>query len=181
MVGGPDGAVTAHRSGIMLVVLAVGLAVTACSTPPVHVSVPAGWEPVSYSGLTIDVPGSWPVYQRSKWPCGIRGPGVLVGRRAVGAFHCPAIIGLPLAPVLTFGGPDVVIPVGPEQHSTVNDVDVVVSKEGLLPGLGNGTTSVEVVRFPDRNAWLKATVPGRRSTGVLGVIDQVVRTVRPLK
>ena len=104
-----------------------------------------------------------------------------MGHRALGAARCPAIIGLPLGPVLTFGGPDVVIAVGPEQHSTVNGVDVAVSKLGLLPGLGNGTTSEEVVRFPGRNAWLRATVPGRRSTGVLGVIDQVVQTVRPSK
>ena len=181
MVGGPDGAVTAHRCGVLLVVLAVGLALGACSAPTTHVSVPAGWKPVSYSGLTIDVPGTWPVYQRSKWPCGIRGPGVLVGHSAPGAARCPAIIGLPLAPVLTFGGPDVVVPVGPEKRSTVNGVEAAVSKLGLFPGVGNGTTSEEVVRFPGHNAWLKATVPGRRSAGVLGVIDQVVRTVRPSK
>ena len=152
---------------------------SACSSPLVHVSVPAGWKPVSYSGLTIDVPGSWLVYQRSKKPCGIPGPGVLVGLPP-SRFRPPACPSYFVRqPVLTFGGPDTVMPAGPERRETVNGVEVVVSKLGLLPGLGNGTTSEEVVRFPGHNVWLKATVPGRRSTGVLGVIDQVVQTVRP--
>ena len=168
---------TAHRCGVLLVVLAVGLAVTACSTPPVHVSVPAGWKPVSYSGLTIDVPGSWPVYQRSKYPCGAQGPAVLVGPPPRAGYNCPAFI--PPGPTITFGGPDIVMPFHQETREVVNGIETVVSTTGHLPGFAHGATTGEVVRFPGRHVWLKADVPGRRSTGVLGVIDQVVRTVKP--
>ena len=164
--------------GIVAAVVAVGLMASGCSSRPIHVSIAQGWKPVSYAGLTIDVPGSWPVYQRSQEPCGISGPGVLVGQPP-SRFRPPACpVEFVRAPVLTFGGPDIVVPVGAERRWTINGLEVVVSKLGLLPGFGNGATSEEVVRFPGRNVWLGASVPGMRSAGVLGVVDQVVRTVR---
>jgi len=69
----------------------------ACSSPPVHVAVPSGWKPVTYRGLTIDVPATWPIYQRSKEICGISGPGVLVGPPTPTDVHifCPLVVRFP--------------------------------------------------------------------------------------
>ena len=166
---------TAQRCGVLLVVLAVGLVMTACSGPTVHISVPGGWKPVSYSGLTIDVPASWSVDQRQKKDCGIRGPGVLVGPPPTGTPICPSA--LIRGPVVTFGGPDTVSPVGRERSTIIHGVDALLSKKSVpeLPQWG----SEEVVRFPGRTTWLDISVPSDASSSTWVTINEVVATVRP--
>jgi hypothetical protein len=158
-------------------VVALMLLAAACAGIP-RVSVPHGWKPVSYGGLTIDVPPSWSVYQRSQQTCGIPGPGVLLGPPIPPhrILACTGIIRRGV--VLTFGGPDIVVPVGRETRKTINGVQVAVSELRLFPGVGSGASTEEVVRLPGHDVWLEALAPGWPSTGALTVVSEVVGTVR---
>lgn len=153
----------------------------ACSSPPVHVAVPSGWKPVSYRGLTIDVPATWPIYQRSKEPCGITGPGVLVGPPARGEYRCPAILALSRGPVVILGGPSGIMRAAPEKHLTINGVEVAESTNAIhgIDG-GRQVWSVEeVVLFPGRSVWLDAQESNRRQPTMPAVVAEVVATMRP--
>ena len=178
---------------VAVLVLLGGSAATASALtttpggPLVHVSVPRGWQAVSYGGLTIDVPASWSVYRRAEVFCGMSGPGVLYGppRPPGAAPSCPYI--RQVAPVIIFGGPDAVSPAGQERSTTINGVAAVESKDtfrsgevcgGTVPGCEQLWTSEEVVRFPGETVWLDIRVPGRASSPVWGVIAEVVSTVR---
>jgi hypothetical protein len=157
------------------------LLLAGCGAPSVHVSVPHGWKPVTYGGLIIDVPPTWPVYQRSKETCGIPGPGVLVGPPPPPGtiIACPGVLSRGI--VLTFGGPDGIVPAGPERRETINGVQAAISTSSFGAGEVDGVrqwTSEEVVRFPSRGVWLRAYAPGMESAGVLDVVDQIVTTVR---
>jgi len=161
---------------LLLATLAAGCSPSRLSNPPSPTE-----KPVSYGGLTVEVPSIWPVYQRSKEFCGISGPGVLVGPPPPSSIHvfCPLIIRRGV--VLTFGGPDRIVPAGPERKETIHGVEVKVSKASFEDGTLNGVpqwTSEEVARFPGHNVWLRAYAPGRESAGVLSVVDKVVDTVR---
>jgi hypothetical protein len=156
---------TPRLAGLLLAI--VGL-LAGCSTTRVSISIPHNWKPVTYGGLTIDVPPSWPVYQRPKAFCGIPGPGVLVEPAPPREFiyNCPEVPSRGV--VLTFGGPDRVVPAGPETLRTIHGVEVAVSKANIGDGTINGApswTSEEVARFPGHNVWLRAYAPGNGRQG----------------
>jgi len=170
---------------VLTAVLLAGAVTSLAGCSSSTVPVPPGWQPVTYGGITIDVPGAWPVDRRSTVPCGIEGPGVLVGPPAPGAYHyrCPDISGHSDGPVLTFAGPGGIVPVGPERRETIHGVPVAVSKATYGAGTLDGVrqwTSEEVVRFPGRGAWLRAEVPATTAEShALAVVDEIVATVRP--
>ena len=170
------------KLGVLPVIGAVLLAGCSSSSPAVRVSVLHDQKSVSYGGISIVVPSSWPVDKRSDTVCGIQGPGVLVGPPPPQSAYdqsCPGIF--PTGVVVRFGGPDQVVPVGRETHKTMHGVSVVVSDAIIGSGGRNGVTQwlwEEVVRFPGHSVWLMLEAPGT-STGVPTAIDEVVGTVRP--
>jgi hypothetical protein len=137
---------------------------------------------VTYQGLTVDVPESWPVYSRPEMICTPRGPAIVVGPlppRGQPYASCPAV--LPGTGVITFGGPDLVEPVGREIRRDLNGVDAAVSEATFPDGTENGTlryVSTEVARFPGRGAWIEADEPGRVADGALHDVDQVIDSIR---
>src|SRR5579862_4896393 len=91
----------------------------------VHVSVPRGWKPVTYGGLTIDVPGWWTIEERADTICLGTGPVALVGPPFTGSAH--SCLGHPqVNPIVVFGGPDTVTPVGHERSNIINGVELLV-------------------------------------------------------
>ncbi len=170
------------RAGGWLVCL--GVLLGACSQSTSHLPPPPpGTKAVSYQGLTIDVPKSWPVYSRPQLICTPRGPAIVVGPPpppGQPVASCPAA--LPGTGVVTFGGPDVVVPVGREVRRDIHGVETAVSQATFPDGTENGTlryVSTEVARFLGRGAWLQADEPGRAVDGALHDVDQVVGSVRP--
>ena len=190
-LGVMDGVVSTGRivpwaAVVMLVCLAGGAAIgsavtTTAGAPVARLSVPAGWKPVSYGGLTLDVPGNWTVARRDKAACGMSGPGVLVGPPYAGP-PVPCAFFPQRHPVFIFGGPDAVSPVGRQQSTIINGVETLLSKRTVSAGTLDNVpqyTTVEIVRFPGETVWLDISVPGRASVPSWVVVDKVVATVRP--
>jgi hypothetical protein len=101
---------------VLGIILLVAVTLTGCAggntaapTSPTTSTavVPRADKPVSYLGLTIDVPRSWTVAERVDAFCGIPGPGVIVGASPPPQktlIQCAAV--LLRGTVVTLGGPD---------------------------------------------------------------------------
>lgn len=143
------------------------------------VAVPRGWRAVSYSGLTIDVPGTWPVVLHTEAPCGIQGPGVVIGPPLKGAYRCPDFVAGSTGPELAFSGPGVIVPVGHETRGTFHGVRLAMSIEPIYAGLGEPRAEEVVVRFPGRGVWIRAYVPGTTGGRAFDLAILVITTVHP--
>jgi len=129
-------------------------------------------------GLTIDLPTSWTVVERTQAFCGIPGPGVIVGPPPPPektAIQCPYV---PLqGTVVIFGGPDSPpTPLGPESQETIHGIRVLVS-EGRAGNQGTSTIWQESVQFPNQSAWLNMRALGAIEQTALVQAQNVLETV----
>lgn len=131
---------------------------------------------VSYRGLTIDVPSSWSVNQRSTTPCGVLVPSVLVGPPfPTKTAQCPGLSFR--ATAVTFGGPDPAPPaLGKETRESPNGVPALVSSR-LSGNFVDGYTWYSLARFPQKKAWVFVRSTANTSQAARDQADQVLDSV----
>ena len=179
-----------RRIILWLAMVTAGLFLFASCSGPATVHVPAGWKPVTYRGLTIDIPDSWPVYQQSVKPCGWPNPGVLFGApppanpALPSSFVTPCQPFAPIGPTVELSGPGTVLPAVPKHQEMLNGVQALVSAWNVAGGTPSGGGVVqsnfeEVVRFPGRNVFLWANALGNPLAAMPAVVDKIIDTVRP--
>ena len=123
-------------------VLAGSIALSACSGRSTAAVVPTDLKPVSYLGLTIDVPSTWTVFNRADEVCGVRGPVVLRGPPPSPekiARDCPAVP--VVGTVVTLGGPDPPFPPsGAQTHRRIHGLEAVQQtyRDGIQGATGSG-------------------------------------------
>jgi hypothetical protein len=172
---------------VLGIILLVAVTLTGCAggntaapTSPTTSTavVPRADKPVSYLGLTIDVPRSWTVAERVDAFCGIPGPGVIVGASPPPQktlIQCAAV--LLRGTVVTLGGPDPPGPtLGPATDETVHGIRTSVS-EGRGGTQGTSTIWQEWVRFPSHAAWLEMKALGPTERSALAPAQHVLATV----
>jgi hypothetical protein len=147
--------------------------------------VPAGWKPVSYQGIEIYVPQSWPVEELAAHPCGGgSGPVVLVWPPATGVYYCPVIFP-PEGTIVTLGGPKAMDALGPETEQSINGVNVFVSTHDPVTGPKNpapnnfeGTYFYYLhVRIPDNSAYLDIESPGKTAESAFAQAQKIMSTI----
>ena len=125
----------------------IGCGVGDNTKPPL----PDGWMPVSYQGIEIYVPQSWPVEELALNNCRSGGTVVLVGPRSPSPSNCPAMRPSP-GTIVRFSGPTPGS-VGPETKQSINGVSVFVSESG--PNNFEGFyTYMLYIRIPDNSVYL---------------------------
>lgn len=172
---------------VLGVIFLLGVIFTGCGggTSPKRTStttsttvVPRGEKPVSYLGVTIDVPTSWTVAERAKAFCRIPGPGVIFGPpppQEKTVIQCPYVF--LHGTVVTFGGPDSpAAPLGPESQEAIDGITVLVS-QGRAGNQGTSTIWQETVQFPSRTAWLVMKALGANEQTALARARDVLETV----
>ena len=195
--------VLTRQVGLALALFATALLGTSCSSemPSVQnptvaghlhsgsLGAPNGLKPISYLGLTIDVPVGWRVVSRADFPCGIGVSGVMVGPGGVGSLCGVGVPRLRQATVVTFGGPDKnVDTLGSQSKKTFHGITALVSyasstetTELLLHGqpqtIKGPTTWEEKVQFPGYNAWLDMGATGATRESALAQAQAVLATV----
>jgi hypothetical protein len=136
---------------------------------------PALVRPVSYGGLTIDVPSGWAVMTRAQDACGNAGPVALYGPPPPPVHQvCPLF--RVLAVTVTLGGGDRVRPVGKETRHKIHGI-LTVESSRTVPG---GGTEL-VARFPGRRVWFSANAPRPgappSSGGDITIVRRILGTV----
>jgi hypothetical protein len=160
------------------------VALTSCGGP--NLALPSGWKTVSYQGIAIGVPASWPEYPRTfQHICSAAGPVVLVGPPVLSGNQLCTRPALPRATVVTFGGPDLTHSEGSEQTRIIHGVKALVSSTTIDLVLNSVTTQAGIqrfgcilnVRFPGRNAWLRFLEPSAQQQDACARAEQIVVTV----
>ena len=178
------------RGHVSLGIAAVlSLCLVSCGGGNGGIALPAGWQEVSYQGIAVDVPGTWPVYPPTgPFPCPFLGPGVQVaptGRADVRPCHRPFQLE---HTILEFGRLGSVGPVAPEHHKRVHGITILFASavhdlSGSPLTTGPGTPRFEcsvTVRFPTkRDVWLLFVEPNDQEAGACDLSDQVVTTIHP--